>query len=72
MEASIVLKLNSDPKLHEFLMNHSYYYKELNRDPAYIDVLEKEYKKFKREQMTKKVTETVENIETITNIMSIM
>lgn len=72
MEMNIVLKLESDPKLHEFLINHSYYYKELNRDPAYFSQFYNDYKKYKRDEMTKKVTDAVENIETISNIMSIM
>lgn len=72
MEMSIALKLESDPQLHEYLLNHSYHYKELNRDSTYFETLMKEYKKYKREQMAKKVSDTVENIETITNIMSVM
>lgn len=72
MEISIVLKLEQDHALHEYLLNHSYFYKYLNRNPEYFATLEKEYKKYKREEMTKKVTDAVENIETISNIMSIM
>ena len=72
MEASILKELDEDPKMHEFLMNHSYYYLNLNRNPDYFETFLKEYKKFKREAIGKKVNDTVENIETLSNIMSIM
>lgn len=72
MEASILKELDENPKMHEFLMNHSYYYLNLNRNPAYFETFLKEYKKFKREAIGKKVNDTVENIETLSNIMSIM
>ena len=72
MDASILKELDEDPKMHEFLMNHSYYYLNLNRNPAYFEIFLKEYKKFKREAVGEKVSDTVENIETLSNIMSIM
>ena len=37
MSIDIVLKLESDQAMHEYLMNHSYLYKELNRDPDYFE-----------------------------------
>lgn len=72
MEASILKELDEDPKMHEFLLNHSYYYLNLNRNSDYFETFLKEYKKFKRKTMGKKVSDTVENIETLSNIMSIM
>ena len=72
MEATILKKMDEDPKMHEFLMNHSYYYLNLNRNPAYFETFLKEYKKYKRETMGKKVSDMVENVETLSNIMSIM
>ena len=38
MSIDIVLKLESDQAMHEYLMNHSYLYKELNRDPDYFEI----------------------------------
>lgn len=72
MSIDIVLKLESDQAMHEYLMNHSYLYKELNRDPDYFETFLKEYKKYKREETAKKVSDAVENIETISNIISVM
>lgn len=72
MEMSIVLKLESDEAMHEYLRNHSYFYKELNRDAAYFETFFKEYKKFKREGLAKKVSDAVETVETVSNILSVM
>lgn len=72
MSIDVVLKLEAEQAMHEYLMNHSYLYKELNRNPDYFETFLKEYKKYKRDEMAKKVSDAVENIETISNIMSVM
>ena len=35
MKADILIKINSDPKLKEFINNNSYWYKYLNRGSNY-------------------------------------
>ena len=35
MKADILIKINSDPKLKEFINNNSYWYKYLNRGSSY-------------------------------------
>lgn len=69
MEIEVIFKLENDEKLHEYLMNHSSWYRKLNRDSEEIDKLIKEFKSFKREKNFTKVNEVVENIELMTNIM---
>ena len=48
MSIDIVLKLESDQAMHEYLMNHSYLYKELNRDPDYFETFLKEKKQLRK------------------------
>ena len=44
MRADILIKINSDPKLKEFINNNSYWYKYLNRNPSFLNQMEDEMK----------------------------
>ena len=44
MKADILIKINSDPKLKEFINNNSYWYKYLNRNPSFLNQMEDEMK----------------------------
>ncbi len=72
METKILLELDKDPKLHEYLINHSAWYVYLNRDSSNFTNFKKEYKEFKRNTTINKVDKTVENIELLTNVMKIV
>ncbi len=72
MELSIVLEIEKDAKLHEYLMHHSYWYRLLNRDQKNFEALKKEYKTFKRNANFDKVNNVVENLELVSNIMKIV
>lgn len=72
MELDIVIKLDNDKGLHQYLTEHSMWYRLLNRDKKNLDLLIKEYKSFKRENNMNKVNDTIDNIELITNIMKIV
>lgn len=69
MELSIVLKLENDAKLHQYLTEHSHWYRYLNRDKINYDALLKEFKSFKREKNMNKINDTIDNIELMTNVM---
>lgn len=72
METNILLELEKDQKLHEYLLTHSTWYIYLNRDSSNFVNFKKEFKEFKRESTINKVDKTVENIELLTNIMKIV
>lgn len=72
MELDLVIKLEQDGKLHDYLLTHSYWYRLLNRDKEEFEEFMKEYKNFKRERNMDKVNNTIDNIELITNIVKFM
>lgn len=72
MEIEILLKLNEDKRLHEYLYSHSSWYRYLNRSKNYLDNLKKEYKTYKHNNTMNKVNDTIDNIELITNVLKIV
>lgn len=69
MELSIILELEKDKGLHDYLKSHSFWYRSINRDKANFDRLKKEYKAFKREKNINTINNAVENIELVSNII---
>lgn len=69
MELELTLKLEEDKKLHNYLLEHTYWYRLLNRDSREYENLVKEYKKNNREKNINKINETIENAEMISNIV---
>ncbi len=72
MELELLLKIEKDVKLHEYLYMHSNWYRLLNRDSKNYVLLEKEFKSFKHQNTMNKVNDTIDNIELITNVMKIV
>lgn len=72
MEMEILLKLENDAKLHEYLYEHSNWYRLLNRDKKNFDNLKNNYKSFKHNNTMNKVNDTIDNIELITNILKVV
>lgn len=72
METTILLELEKNPKLHEYLMMNSIWYVYLNRDVLQLEELKKHFKEYKRNSTINKVDKTVDNIELLTNIMKIV
>ena len=72
MRIDLILRIKNDPKLKQFLREHSYYYKDLNRDPESIKYIEEHMKKeyhLTTEDKLKKVKEKLQTIETIMDII---
>lgn len=69
MELSIILELEKDAKLHQYLKDHSYWYRLLNRNKNNFENLKKEFKNYKRENNFNKINNAVDNIELVSNIM---
>lgn len=72
MELELLLKIDEDPKMHEYLYAHSEWYRYLNRNKSNFEVFKKEYKNFKHNNTMSKVNDTIDNIELITNILKIV
>lgn len=72
MEIEILLKLNEDNHLHEYLYSHSNWYRYLNRSKNNFDNFKKEYKNYKHNNTMNKVNDTIDNIELITNVLKIV
>lgn len=69
MRFEIIDNINKDKKLKEYLINNSYWYRLLNRNPLNYEKMLKKYKEYKNETMYKKIDNVVENVELISNIM---
>ena len=62
MNISIQYKINQDPKQHQFLREHSYWYKYLNRSELYYkDFIEDMKEKYKL-RPTDKLNKMIDNI----------
>ena len=56
MRADILIKINSDPKLKEFINNNSYWYKYLNRNPDLFNNMVQDMKeKYKLTKVIRKM-----------------
>lgn len=69
MRVSLLLKIKENKKLYDYLHNHSYWYKKLNRSDKNYDLLMKEFKEYQREVGMNKINSTIENIELFTNMI---
>ena len=44
MRSDIIIRIRNDSNLYRYLRENSYLYKYLNRDPNYLNIIEKEMK----------------------------
>lgn len=72
MELEILLKINDDKNIHEYLYSHSNWYRYLNRKKDNFELLKKEFKNYKHNNTMNKVNDTIDNIELITNLLKIV
>lgn len=72
MELELLLKINEDAKMHEYLYSHSQWYRYLNRNKNNFEAFKKEFKNYKHSNTMNKVNDTIDNIELITNILKIV
>ena len=72
MRLDVLMKLESDPKMMNYLKENSQWYKYLNRNPlnynTFINAMKEKYKK----NTTNKIMQTFDNIDTISNILNIL
>lgn len=72
MKADILIKINSDPKLKEFINNNSYWYKYLNRGSSYYKNFMDSYKGYKKNERINKTNNILETVDTFNSILKIL
>lgn len=72
MELNLLYKIKKEKKHYDFLRNHSYWYKYLNRNPENYKKFIEAYKKYSRANTTNKVSDTINNIDMVTNILKVL
>lgn len=69
MQLSIQMELEKNPKMANYLKLNSYWYKELNRNPANYKRFVEEMKIKYKLRTTDKVSEVIDNIDLISTIL---
>ena len=72
MQVETRLKIKSDPNLYNYLLQNSYWYKYLNRNPVYLKQMEDEMKeKYKLRSVDKieNISHTIKMVESILDII---
>ncbi len=72
MRLDILLKIKENQKIYNYLLNNSYWYRELNRNPDNYKLFLKEYKKYNRENNMNKINTAIDNAELISNVIKII
>lgn len=71
MDRVIVDKLINNPKLFDHFLHHSYWIKELTRNPNSFKDFENEMKKVYKERITDRLNDAASGIELISSIVDI-
>ena len=69
MKTEIALKIINDPKMHDYLITHSYWYKYLNRDENYYKEFVSDFKNAKRNNNMNKVSSAIDTLDTVNLIL---
>ena len=72
MRFDILMKLESNPKMMNYLKENSEWYKYLNRNPLNYDVFIKTMKSKYKIRTTDKINNVIDNIDTVSNILNIL
>ena len=72
MQIDVQQKLNSNKQLLDYLHTHSYWYKYLNRNPAYFDAFVEEVKDTYKLRPSDKVNRILDTLEVLQTLMSTM
>ena len=70
MKIEILYKLKSNPEYINYLHTHSYWYKYLNRDPAYFNDFIKEYKEYNKIIKNNRIKDTINTIDALLSVVS--
>jgi len=69
MQLSVQMELEKNPKMANYLKLNSYWYKELNRNPANYKRFVEEMKIKYKLRTTDKVSEVIDNIDLISTVL---
>ena len=69
MERVLVEKLLNNPKLFDHFLHHSYWIKELNRNPSSFSVFERQMKEIYKERITDRVNDAIDGIELVSSLI---
>ena len=70
MKIEVLYKIKSNKDYINYLHTHSYWYKYLNRDPAYLNDFIREYKDFNRIMKSNRIKDTIDTIDTLLNVIT--
>ena len=72
MRSDILIKIRTDPNLNQYLKYHSYWYKNLIRNPDSIKQMEEEMKKEYKLTTADKLTDINKKMNTIKTFLNIL
>ena len=72
MSPELIIKISNDSKLHNYLINNSYWYKLLNRDKNNYKIFYQSYKSNNREEKVNKVNKALNTLDTVNTIFKII
>ena len=72
MRTDIVLRIRANPNLNNYLKYHSYWYKELLRNPANLSIMEEEMKKEFKLTAGDKISRVNEKMEMIRTFLEVI
>ena len=70
MSLDLQFKLKSNNLYIEYLRNHSYWYKYLNRDPKYFSEFEEKVKEYYHLRPIDRINKTIDTIDMVSSIIS--
>lgn len=70
MQVAALLELKKDPKMWELFKLNSYWYKDLNRNPALVKNYKEAMKTKYKLRTTDKISSVIDNIDLISNVIS--
>lgn len=72
MQKSLQIKFRENPKMKNFLMLNSNWYKELNRSPLNYKLFESTMKEHYKLRTTDKINGAIENIDLISSVLNVI
>ncbi|MDO4341139.1 MAG: hypothetical protein Q4C44_00140 [bacterium] len=72
MNYGMLSKIKKDPKEYQYLINHSYWYTYLTRNPEYYKEFTKAFKENKRSEKINKTNSFLDTLDTVNTIFKII
>jgi hypothetical protein len=72
MSPELIVKISNDQKLHNYLINNSYWYKDLNRNKDNFKKFYAAYKANSRNEKAEKISGVVDTLDTVNTIFKIL